>query len=273
VVARGHVYVGTLKDGLVCVGKPASTKALPRWFAPMGGPGVAGNSDGTPLADGGEIHWLEPAASKAAAVAPAAVWEDCLFVPRAGAERHGLECLLLTKGAQLPPQPVWTFATVDSVESQPVILGNTVACVDGKPGASLRSLYLIDRVTGKEMARSPVLPEAAGILTGTPHQFLIQDHAQRLTSFDELGHQQWSASVGKLTCPPAANDALIIVAAEKPSEVIALDRATGTELWRQSLTHAPTATPNLERNSFWLATQGSLEERSLLDGRSLISWT
>jgi hypothetical protein len=240
----------------------------------MGGPGIAGNSDDTPLPDGGEIHWLDTSFGKQATIAaPLAIWEDRVFVPRSGPEQRGLACLPLQKDARQPPRSVWTFATVDDVESQPVILGNTVACVDGKPGASLRSLYLVDRVTGKEMNRLPILPEATGALTATPHQFLVQDHAQRLTSFDEQGHQQWSASVGQLACPPAANDALIIGAAEKPSEVIALDRATGMELWRQSLPHAPTATPILERNSFWLATQGGLEERSLLDGRSLASWT
>jgi len=272
VVARGHVYVGTQSDGLLCVGKPASTKQTPHWFAPHGGPGVAGNNDSTPLPDEGEIHWLDPSLGKQSAVAPFAIWEKHVIVPRSGAER-GLACLPLEKDARQPPQPVWTFATVDGVESQPVIVGNTVACVDGKPGASLRSLYLVDRLTGKEMNRLPVLHEASGILTATPHQFLVQDHAQRLTSFDERGHQQWSATVGKLACPPSANDALIIVAAEKPNEIIALDRATGAELWRQSLQHAPTATPIVERDSFWLATQGGLEERSLLDGRSLASWT
>jgi outer membrane protein assembly factor BamB len=273
VVAADHVYVGADNDGLLCVGKAASTKQVPHWFAPQGGPGIAGNSDSSPLPDGGEIHWLDPSFGKqASTVAPLAIWENHVFAPRSGPER-GVACLPLEKDARQPPRPVWTFAIVDDVESQPVILGNTVACVDGKRCASLRSFYLVDRLTGKEITRLPVLPEATGILTATPHQFLVQDHQRRITSFDEKGNRQWTASVGHLACPPAANDALILVATEKPPEAIALDRATGTELWRQSLPHAPTATPILERNSFWLATQGGLDERSLLDGRSLASWT
>ena len=41
-VARGHVYVGSQQDGLLCVGKPGGRKQEPCWAGGLGGPGCGG---------------------------------------------------------------------------------------------------------------------------------------------------------------------------------------------------------------------------------------
>ena len=277
VVARGHVYVGTQSEGLLCVGKPASSKRTPLWAAPLGGPGVAGNSDNSPIPESGEIHWLNPPAqgksSDADSIGAAvAVWDDHLYVARSGNRHRGLECLELTKESRDPPRLVWKLATEGDVERSPVLLGRTVACVDGRRESGRLHVSFVDRSTGALLAATTLPPNASGVLSATRHEFLVQDEISRLSSFDEQGIKRWSAVVGRLAHAPAANDALILAVAIQPPHAVALDRATGAELWRAPLEYAPTAAAVLEKNSFLLATQDGLEARTLIDGKTLTSW-
>ncbi|MCS7045693.1 MAG: PQQ-binding-like beta-propeller repeat protein, partial [Gemmataceae bacterium] len=195
VVARGHVYVGTQAEGLVCVGQPPTTQRTPQWAAPLGGAGVAGNSDGSSLPDEGEIHWVYGGGRGAKVAAPVAVWENHLYVPLADTDRPGIDCLPLPKERREPPQALWHFRTDAGVWSSPVVLGKVVGAVDGRPGET-RTLYLMDRDWGVLVARQPVAAEATGLLTTTGHQFLVQDQADVLTSLDPAGRRQWNAVVG-----------------------------------------------------------------------------
>ncbi len=59
-VARGHVYVGSQQDGLLCVGKPGGRKQEPCWAGGLGGPGCGGAIDNQPLPERGKFGWRFP---------------------------------------------------------------------------------------------------------------------------------------------------------------------------------------------------------------------
>lgn len=276
VVARGHVYVGTEKEGLLCVGKPASSKRVAHWGSPLGGSGVAGNSDKSPIAESGEVHWMYPEKPDGSITAPVAVWDEHVYFGRTGKGTRGLECLVLDKDDKKPPQVVWSFRTEADVEISPAVLGNSVACLDGSTNSADRQLVVLDRKSGELLARHRVTTkaesQARGILTASRHQYLVQTDGDTLVSFDAEGTKQWTAAVGRLHVAPAATDALILVVAEAPAQAIVLDRATGAELWRASLPQPATAAPLLETKKFLLATAEGLEARSLVDGSFLTAW-
>ncbi len=276
VVARGHVYVGTEKEGLLCVGKPASSKRTPRWSAPLGGPGVAGNSDSSPIAEAGEIYWIYQASdsdknSLGAITGPVAVWDDRIYVARS----RGLECLPIEKEGRTPPRPVWTFPVDGQVLGSPVVLGNTVAFVTAARNENPGQLYLLDRATGTARAQR-VLGATSHLLTATPHQFLVEQGALKLeipaglASYDEHGNHQWTASISMVSAV-ASNDSMILAVAGEI--IIALDRASGRTLWFASVPHFCNETPLFDKRSFLLMTWKGLESRSLIDGQVLTSWT
>jgi outer membrane protein assembly factor BamB len=276
VAAHGHVYVGTEKDGLLCVGKADAGVRIARWGAPLGGTGVAGNSDKSPIPEAGEIHWMHPEKPDGSASAPPAVMDEHIYLARSGKEKRGLECLALDKDGRKPPRTVWSFRADGDVRTSPVVLGDSVACLDGQAGASNRQLYILNRQTGELISRQRIAQkgesQSSGVLTATRHQFLVQTNDDTLTSLDAQGQKQWSATVGRLQVAPAATAALILVVAEAPAQALALDRATGAELWRLALPAPATATPLLEAKKFLLATAAGIEARSLVDGELLTAW-
>ncbi len=268
VAARGHIYVGTESDGLLCIGRPASTKRTPLWAAPFGGPGVAGNSDSSALPEAGELLWSHPHEKGQSYFGRGALWEDRFYLARTGAA-GGLECLALPKEGKEPPRSLWTFP---DVVGTPVLLGKTVACLDSElVSEAPRNLYFIDRETGALVGQRTVGARASGRLTATRHQFLCQDDVKQLSSFDTEGHKTWSAECDRLVQYPVANDAMLVVLLANPYRAIALDQATGAELWRVPLDHRPVSTPLLEKNTFLLPTERGIELRSLVDGQLLSS--
>jgi outer membrane protein assembly factor BamB len=276
VVARGHLYVGTQSDGvapvdgLLCLGKPASTKQTPRWGAPLGGPGVAGNSDRSLIPDEGALHWIygEGRAESRPRSPPIAVWDDALFVGRHDAVK-GVQCMPLENENREAPKPRWSAVTKHGVWRSPVVLGQVVACVDGGEHTPQRNLYFIERHSGAVRRTRDLAPGASGVLTVTSQQILVQDAPGHLSSFDDEGEPQWIAAVGNIAHPPAANENLVLVVAQEPAQAVALDRATGEELWRVPLPRAASATPILEKKAFLLATSAGLQTHSLIDGQAL----
>jgi outer membrane protein assembly factor BamB len=268
VVARGHVYVGTQSDGFLCVGKPASSKRVPSWSAPLGGAGMAGNADDSPLPEVGEVAWR-----LGDHVVAAAVWDEALYVPVAGPKRHGLVSLPIGKNDREAPTPSWFAATDAAVRHAPVLLGQVAAVVAGQHGAANRKLHFIDRRTGAALQTYPIESGSSGMLAASLEQFLVQDRVDSLTSIDREGEKQWSVTIGRLLHAPAVSPSMIVAATAEPSAVIALDRATGAELWQAPLGSAAVATPILDKTAFLVATQSGLERRWLVDGRRDEAWT
>jgi outer membrane protein assembly factor BamB len=268
-VARGHVYVGTQTGGILCVGKPASTKRVPYWPAPNGGAGVAGNADGSPLPKVGAVAWRfdEPVAA-----APA-VWDNTLYVPVAGPKRRGLLGLPLADADKAAPAPAWFFDAEQEPHGAPVIVGNLIAFAAGRHGSAERRLHFVDRHTGQHFGSHPIEPSSGAVLSATPHQFLVQDRVDNLTSFDAEGAKEWSVPLGRLIHAPASSATMILAAVVGPDAVVALDRATGAELWRVPLPGAPLATPLLGKASFLLAALRGIEKRSLVNGERDETWS
>ncbi len=93
-VGRGHVYVGTDADGLVCVGRAVEQKKkIYVWAGALGGPGETGWTDGSPFPHNGKRGWRYPAKTGpdgAAMVAPAAAMGKAVYVGLQDATRKGL---------------------------------------------------------------------------------------------------------------------------------------------------------------------------------------
>jgi len=281
-VARGRVFVGTEHDGLVAVGEPGEWNAATRvlvWPGPLGGPGVCGNRDDSPLADLGAVHWQYPedqtGQSEASMVTapPAAVDNDDLLVPLAGgADRNGIACLPADTAGRMTPQPRWFYATEHPVRRSPVVSGDTVLAVDGRMGEQHRRLYAVDRATGELQWDWPVAADASGTLGCTADEVFVQDEPQTLSCMSISGERLWSQPLGRLEHPPAAVDDLLVVALAEPVSLIVLDRPTGRELWRRALNASPIDSPVVSEQTIFVGTTRRLEAYSLLDGLPLANW-
>ena len=86
-IARGRVYVGTQREGFICVGKPGRKRA-PLWPGRLGGPGRGGCLDNSPLPKTGTLGWQWPISDdqagqsdQAPVMAPPAAMQGLLFIP------------------------------------------------------------------------------------------------------------------------------------------------------------------------------------------------
>ena len=119
-VARGHVYVGTANDGLLCLGKPGFIKKMPIWPGRMGGPGRGGCIDEQPLPERGKFEWRFPADTDAAqpsplaVTAPVACLGDRVYVP-AGGRFRGLVCLQDDLESRDGPTKLWEVESTHGV--------------------------------------------------------------------------------------------------------------------------------------------------------------
>ena len=65
---------------------------------------------------------------------------------------------------------------------------------------------------------------------------------------------------------PAASDALLAVATERPPALLVLDRPSGATLWRVPLDAPPTASPLVRKNTIYLGTKSGVTGLRLVDG-------
>ena len=282
-VARGHVYVGTQFDDLLCVGRPGEpgeqpAQQQPLWPGRLGGPRPGGNSDDSPLARLGVFQWQYPTGqtgeSDAAMVAaPVAVAGDDLVVPLAGREgRRGVACLPADLTDVDTPKPRWVYKTPNPVVRSPAVCGDTVFLVDGEPGQTGRALHAVDRSTGELRWKTTVGTDAAGTLCCTRDEVFVEDEPGGLSRFDFDGNRQWTAAVGPTARAPAVSEQLVAAAVVDPPGLVLLDRPTGRVLWRAALDGRPTTAPLPLGDRVLVGTEAALEGRSLVDGRPLPDW-
>ena len=144
-LARGHVYVGTQSDGLICAGKPGKPLS-PLWA------GGAASSGDAPLPRHGDFLWQYPedqigeSENVAVAAAPALIG-DVAIVPLATPERKGLVCL--PRAEDNTPAERWFYATDNAIALPPAALGTVsggvdrVFAVDGRVGDQGRQLHCL----------------------------------------------------------------------------------------------------------------------------------
>jgi len=147
-VARGHVYVGTDTEGLLCVGEPPAEGKIPVNAGRLGGPGRSG-WDRTPLPVTASYAWRYPEsgikADQAPITAPAMVFEGALYVGLQTEDRTGLARLDLVEeeGKTVPMRrDSWFFGTSLPV-GDTAASGGTVFAVTGAPGGTGRLLHAL----------------------------------------------------------------------------------------------------------------------------------
>lgn len=257
VVFQGHVYVGTPADGLICVGdaeEDAANESVDhRQFASSIIPSEI------------EVAWTlsGPSPDIAADVtAPPAVTSTDLIVPTAGGLWSGLICLDLSNSTA--PRQRWIRELPARFHSSPVIRGDHVVCLSGVPGQPGR-LTELDRKSGRVNWFQFVDNVNSSLLVDGDSVYLQSDTSQ-LTRWNLSGKRAWTIPIGKLNQPIAVHGEIAVAATTNPSQLIALDRLSGSTLWQTPLNAAPTSAPVIVATQVFVPTAEGVEVRSLLDG-------
>ena len=275
-VARGHVYVGTINDGLVCLGGPARDEEY-LWAGPLGGPGRSGWVDGSPLPRAGKVAWRYPRKDGADADGPATVITtpvacstNALYVGIGGA-RSGLVKLLLTDNRRRPYEEAWFCETTLPPCVSPVILGSTVFFVSGQAGDPDRRLYTVDAETGAVRAEHAVADNASGQVLLTRNTLLVVDRADGLTLLREVDGKRETVpvAVGSMVGSPAAANGMLFVATD--SAVTALSAAGGESLWRARLPSPARTGPVPQGQRLAIGTADGVLAVDMLDGA--VQWS
>jgi outer membrane protein assembly factor BamB len=272
-VARGHVYVGSQADGLVCDGQPLAAGPVETlWAGPLGGPGRPGSLDLAPLPKRGALLWRYPGAAAAeegaaSMVAPAACLGDRLFVPLADGPRKGLLCVKRDPAARQTPPEAWFFETPHGVHLSPAASKDLVLAVDGLPPHAGRHLFGLDAATGKERWRVPVGAEASGCFLLADDGVFVADQPGALAALDLEGGVLWREPIGACEAPPAYEDAILVAVTARPPALRAISRRSGATLWEEALDAAPTTGPVVRQKLIYLGTACGVEARRLIDGR------
>jgi outer membrane protein assembly factor BamB len=267
-VARGHVYVGTPGNGLICAGEPGEQVTVPAWPSALGGAGRCGTADESGLSPAVALQWQQPGLLRA----PVAALGDRLLVPIAEGTDAGLACFRIGTQAEQAPKPLWHKPLPGGVVVSPVAFGNHVWCIGGKPGAAERRLYSLDAVSGKTLWQAAVGPQASGVLLAVDDVVLVQDQDDTLRCFDHQGQRLWSQNVGRLAHAPVVTKTMVLVASVQPAALVVLDRPTGKVLYRRVLEAPPTTSPLVRKDRVLIGTHAGLEARSLLDGSPVPGW-
>jgi outer membrane protein assembly factor BamB len=279
-VARGHVYVGSQQDGLLCIGKPGGRTQEPCWAGGLGGPGCGGTIDNQPLPERGKFAWRFPKTEDTERLpdvqlnAPPACLGGWLYLPVHGG-RKGLVCVREDAKKKNEPGEAWFAAAPNGVWLSPAAEAEAVYFVDGRKGDTGRHLRCVSRADGAERWKLPVAAEASGEFVLMDHGGLIADGPQQLTCFRESGEVAWRSDCGAVCGVPAASDALLAVATDRPPALLVLDRGApdsrvgGATLWRMPLDAAPTAPPLVRKNAIYVGTQAGIAALRLADGQRL----
>lgn len=276
VAGRGRIYVGTQYDGFLCAGSASKESLTQLWPGPLGGPGIGGCLDSSPLPELGEIGWSYPMdAPKQSAEplvqAPVAVQDGNLLVPIAKGPLRGLVCLPLREAKSVPATR-WQYKLGSGVHSSPAAVGDRVFVVNGKPGEKGRELAALALDSGNVLWQAGVAPQASGVFSAGDDAIWIQSAPGKLAALSLEAKLLWNVPVGEIAHAPASTPALLVVAAANPPALVALDRPTGSELWRIPLASAPVSSPAVRGSTIYLGTVAGVEARSIIDGLPLGSW-
>jgi outer membrane protein assembly factor BamB len=278
-VARGHVYVGTTDNGLLCAGEPGGRDAGPVWEGERGGGMRSGCADGSAVPDAGAMIWLYPQASDEAGTSnapavtgPMAVCGNNLYVPMQRLNKEkGLACLEVQYGKQVDPKERWFHVTGGSVVSAPAADAELVFFVNGGTGAENRRINCVRAETGAGAWSKPLAETASGALTLTADSLLAQDAAGSMACFARDGAERWRTGIGGELLPCAVGEDIVVAATVRPAQLMAVDREGGAILWRREAGGLVVAAPVLAGRLVLLATDQAVAAFSLVDGS--VRWT
>jgi outer membrane protein assembly factor BamB len=265
VVALGHVYVGTDGDGLRCIGRPGGA-APTVWSA-----GWRGGTDASALAAEGTVSWTYPSAGdrRFAVTAPLLPLDDGVAV---ACTHDGKNLLLkLQAGDGIPDgeRAVWAAVLPNPVTVAPARVGDSLLVVDGSPGQEGRTLRCLSVSEGKERWLAAVAPDGSGQFALDGRRIFVWVSSDTVLCLSPRGEPLWSTPVGKGRVTPAPGSDIVVVATDE--ELLALDDASGKELWRVALADAPRFAPARRGVAIVLATAKGVSSHSMLDGRRLWS--
>ncbi len=280
-VARGHVYVGTEADGLLCVGRPSEKAAVPLWAGSLGGPGESGWADGSPLGELGKRGWRYPAKTGAAGAsvgAPVAYLKGAVYTSVQDGERIGLAKIVQEKKRRrASAKEVWFYPTPNPIALSAAVRAGVVFVVDGKPGQKGRQLHALNAKDAKVLWQRPVADTASGRMLLTTDRLYVCDQPGKLTCI-ELGdvkkapHSRkvaWVAAVKDQVGPPAIMGKVLLVSDGR--SVAALNPADGKEAWRADLKAAATTGPVTGHGLIAVGTSSGVSVLSPVGKRVL--WT
>ena len=154
---------------------------------------------------------------------------------------------------------LWKFDLPGAGSSSPVIVGDRVfvTCYSGQGDSLSRQVVCVDKKTGKQLWSKEVAADYRedgysgyikehGYASNTPvsdgkHLYVFLGKGG-VHAFDLDGNKTWSVDVGKgsnskrwgsAASLVLFNSTVIVNAAEESKAIIALDKATGKEVWRQ----------------------------------------
>ncbi|HLX64046.1 MAG TPA: PQQ-binding-like beta-propeller repeat protein [Planctomycetota bacterium] len=275
-VANGHVYVGTAKDGLLCVGVPGK-RPDPVWEGYLGGPGKSGRADNVPLAAHMENReaWAYPkdaAARKFQITSPLAYLNGDVHAGIKEGDTFGLAKFELNKDpAQLPTHALLA-KTKNAIVLSPAVKDSVVYFVDGKRGDTGRALYCVNGNLehGSQIALSPVEGMATGDFTLIGDQLVIANRIHGISApLLNTKENAWTYSCGESAGPPCGSEGRIAAAFKNPNKLVLLDSATGGELWSVALDSAPTTGPIMVEQAICLGTEHGVIAYQLLDGKPI----
>ena len=274
VVARGRVYVGTERDGLLCVGKPAPDVDVAVWPGHLGGPGASGCRDGSPLPQSVKVLWeyrgLKPGGESVVEVtAPVAAAANAVLAPVTKGRCRGLACLDLAGRAQEGPHLRWLLITPNAITQSAAIAGEYAFVVDGQVGSSNRNLHCIEMSTGEVLWRRPIEPSASGALTTDHTGIFVQDGPGVLRHLNAKNETLWKTELGVVSRCVHVVSNILVAAVDTPPSLVALDRPSGRLLWQVPLDRAPTTAPVVRGDCIMIGTEAGLESRSLVDGHQI----
>lgn len=272
VVANGHLYAGSAKDGMLCLGKPGKRKE-PVWSGYLGGSGLSGRADRSPIPSSMTVAWTLPAADAKSekpltfGAAPAYI-SGALYLPFTEGEQHGLMKLTVQEDGGKPAVEAWRALTKQPVLPSIAAKGELVFVVEGPQGQDGRRLVALKAADGKEEWSKPVAAQADGGLLLLGDQLLLSIEkgvtALGMTG-EKAGKKLWSYAEGLVVGAPAASAGRVAVAMKNPDRVAILDGATGLPLYVKELQAPPLNGPVLEGERLCVPTEKGVSVISVLE--------
>lgn len=273
-VARSHIYVGSLGEGLRCLGAPGEKKIETGWAGASGGPGKPGHLDEAELPERGSIIWRWPESGESPKInAPVAVYENLICVAVAEGAQSGIVALENKPDSTSAPAQRWHFpapggawrspAVVPAVErNQPPV----VLFVEGKKDDA-KQLHCLDSATGKERWKAPIDADASGEFSVLNGKVLINSSRKELACYELDGKPLWKMPIGALAGVATNLHDIAVISLVSPTWLVALDLPTGRELWRVD---CPVVTgPIIDRDTIYVGVENGFRAVKLLDGSTV----
>ena len=269
IVAHGHVYVGTVQQGLCCLGQPG-VPAAPLWSRGERG----GRADEEPVPQSLSLAWRYPTEGEAPFEinAPLMPFDGAIFAVGLRPGMTQLVKLSTDNKATDQTRLLWSrpfdsHVSVGSIQVAPVASGQRVCVIESPaPLESGGMLWCLSADDGATHWKQPLKGESAGMAIDAKH-VVAWSNPDQLQSFDLTnGKPLWKTILaGSLAvgAPTIAND-LVFVATE--TDLAALDAPTGTLLWKVHLNEKPNGGPFVEGRHIVVPRSGAHALHNMVDG-------